>query len=241
MKRVYVMLKGDFKNISRDFMLLFILVSPAIIAIAFSLIIPFADMILAAELGFQLSEHYIFIMAFIIMLVPMMYGMMIGFIILEERDENILSYLFVTPLSKAEYILYRTGLAMVMSTAFNIFILYFLDIVEVRLLQSLPVLLLSTLNAILLVLIILVFAENKVEGFAVTKGSGILFVAPLIGYLFETNFRYLAGILPPYWISESFISIYTGQGNYIFYLLAGLLVYGSWIYLLTRKFSRMIS
>ena len=241
MKRVYVMLKGDFKNISRDFMLLFILISPAIIAIAFSLIIPFADRILAVELGFQLSEHYIFIMAFIIMLVPMMYGMMIGFIILEERDENILSYLFVTPLSKAEYILYRTGLAMVMSTAFNIFILYFLDIVEVRLLQSLPVLLLSTLNAILLVLIILVFAENKVEGFAVTKGSGVLFVAPLIGYLFENNFRYLAGILPPYWISESFISIYTDQGNYIFYLLAGLLVYGSWIYLLTRKFSRMIS
>ncbi len=70
MKRVYVMLKGDFKNISRDFMLLFILISPAIIAIAFSLIIPFADTLLASELGFQLSEHYLFIMAFIIMLVP---------------------------------------------------------------------------------------------------------------------------------------------------------------------------
>ncbi len=240
MKRVYVMLKGDFKNISRDFMLLFILVSPAIIAIAFSLIIPFADRILAAELGFQLSEHYIFIMAFIIMLVPMMYGMMIGFIILEERDENILSYLFVTPLSKAEYILYRTGFAMVMSTAFNIFILYFLDIVEIRLIQSLPVLLLSTLNAILLVLIILVFAENKVEGFAVTKGSGLLFVAPIIGYLLESNLRYLAGILPPYWISESFISIYNGQDNYFIYLFIGLIVYSCWIYFLSKKFSKKV-
>ena len=56
----------------------------------------------------------------------MMYEMMIGFMILEERDENILSYLFVTPLSKAEYILYRTGLAMIMSTAFNIFFFIFL-------------------------------------------------------------------------------------------------------------------
>ncbi len=221
-------------------MLLFILISPAIIAIAFNFIIPFADNILAAELGFQLSEHYLFIMAFIIMLVPMMYGMMIGFIILEERDENILSYLFVTPLSKTEYILYRTGLAMIMSTGFNIFILYFLDIVEVRLLWSLPVLILSTLNAILLVLIILVFAENKVEGFAVTKGAGVLFVAPLIGYLFKSNWRYLAGILPPYWISEGFLSIYDNQSTYVIYLLAGLIVYSIWIYLLSKRFSKNI-
>ncbi|MFW5791006.1 MAG: ABC transporter permease [Bacillota bacterium] len=240
MKRIYVMLKGDFKNISRDFMLLFILISPAVIAVAFNFIIPFADNLLTAELGFQLSDHNIFIMAFIIMLVPMMYGMMIGFIILEERDENILSYLFVTPLSKIEYILYRTGFAMVMSTGFNIFILYYLDLVEVRLLWSLPVLILSALNAILLVLIILVFAENKVEGFAVTKGAGVLFLAPLIGYLIESNFRYLAGLLPPYWISESFISIYNNQdqGNYFIYLLAGLIVYSSWIYLLGRKFNK---
>lgn len=238
MQRIYSMLKGDLKNISRDYMLLFILISPAIIAVVFKFLIPFSGNILAAKLGFKLSEHYTFIMAFVIMLVPMMFGMMIGFLVLEERDENILNYLFVTPLSKAEYVLYRTGAAIVMGAAFNTFILYFLDIVEVKLLWSLPVLLLSTLNAILLVMIIIVFAENKVEGFAVAKGSGILFIAPLLGYLLESRWRYLAGVLPPYWISESFISIYTGQERYFLYLAAGLIVYSCWIYFLSRAFTK---
>lgn len=134
MQRIYTMLKGDLKNISRDYMLLFILISPAIIAVVFKFLIPFSGDILAAELGFKLSDHYTFIMAFMIMLVPMMYGMMIGLLALEERDENILNYLFVTPLSKAEYVLYRTG-------------------------------------------------------FAVTKGSGILFIASLLGYLLDLLFK----------------------------------------------------
>lgn len=238
--RIYVMLKGDFKNISRDLMLLFILISPIIIALVFNFLIPYAENLLEAELGFQLVEHYLFILSFIIMLVPMMYGMIISFLIIEEKDENILSYLFVTPLSKVEYLLYRTTTAVIMSALFNIFILYFLNLIEIRFIQSLPVILLAALNSILTVLIIVTFSKNKVEAFAYAKITGILFIAPLIGYLFESNWRYLAAVFPPFWISESFISIYSSNTNYLTALTGGLLIYSLWIYLLGKYFIKKI-
>ena len=234
MNRIYVMLKGDFKNISRDLMLVFILVSPLIIALIFNFLIPYTENLLEAELEIQLGKHYLFISSFLIMLVPMMYGMIISFLIIEENDENILAYLFVTPLSKIEYLLYRTLIAIVMSTIFNIFILYYLNIVEVKLIQSLPVIMLAALNSILTVLIIVTFAKNKVEAFAYAKISGILFLAPLIGYIFESPWRYLAAIFPPFWISEAFISIYRVNLNYLSALTCGLIIYSLWIYFLGK-------
>lgn len=236
MNRIYVMLKGDFKNISRDLMLLFILISPLIIALVFNFLIPYAENILEAELKFQLAEHHLFILSFIIMLVPMMYGIIISFLIIEEKDENILSYLFVTPLSKVEYLFYRTIVAVIMSAFFNIFILYYLNLVEIKLIQSLPVIMLASLNSILTVLIIVTFAKNKVEAFAYAKISGALFIAPLIGYLFKSNWRYLAAVFPPFWISEAFISIYSNNFNYLSALAAGVIIYSLWIYYLGKHF-----
>lgn len=236
MNRIYVMLKADFKNITRDLMLLFILISPLIIALVFNFLIPYTENVLKAELGFQLDEHFLFIMSFIIMLVPMLYGIIISFLIIEEKDENILSYLFVTPLSKVEYLVYRTTAAFIMSTLFNIFILYYLNLVEVRLIQLLPVILLAALNSILTVLIIVTFAKNKVEAFAFAKISGFLFLAPLIGYLIKSNLRYLAAIFPPFWISEAFINIYNNSSNYLFTLIGGLIIYGLWIYCFGKHF-----
>lgn len=240
MNRIFVMLKGDFKNISRDLMLLFVLISPLIIALVFNFLIPYAESLLKAELEFQLAEHNLFILSFIIMLVPMMYGIIISFLIIEEKDENILSYLFVTPLTKVEYLLYRTTAAVIMSVLFNIFILYYLHLVEIKLIQSLPVILLAALNSILTVLIIVTFAKNKVEAFAYAKISGILFLAPLVGYLFESNWRYLAAIFPPFWISEAFISIYSSNADYLSALAAGLVIYSLWIYFLGKYFIKKI-
>ena len=42
-------------------------------------------------------------------------------------------------------------------------------------------------------------AKNKVEGFAVVKGSGIMLMLPLVAFYIPQKYSLLAGIVPGYW------------------------------------------
>ena len=126
---------------------------------------------------------------------------------------------------------------MLISIISSIFVLYYLQLVEIKLLLTLPVILIASLEAPLMALVIAAFADNKVEGFAFSKGAGIFYFAPLAGYLLETNWRYLAGVLPTFWVPEVFATVYTD--NLILYsgsLFVGFVVHLVFVYLLLKKF-----
>jgi fluoroquinolone transport system permease protein len=84
------------------------------------------------------------------------------------------------------------------------------------------------------------FAGNKVEGFTMAKGLGLLDMAPFAGYFVKSPWQLLAGVLPPYWVSKAFLAIYSGEGYWI-YLLCGLAVHLMFVYVLLNRFSRRIS
>jgi len=240
MKQFLILIQGDFKNISRDRMFLFILVSPFLMGLGFKLLIPFLEKILWEYLSFSLFPHYTFIMAFVLMLIPLIQGMMIGFMILEDRDQHLLSYFAVTPLSRLHYLGRRLVSSVFISLVFSVFIIYFLNLVEVKILQTLPVFLMAAMEAPLLALFISTYADNKVEAFALSKGMGILFFAPLVGYLLESKWSYLAGIFPTFWIGESFLAVYQGSGYYLFTLGAGYPVHLIFIIFLLKKFRNRV-
>lgn len=241
MEKIIVLLTGDFKNIFRDRMYFFILLSPLLMGLGFKVIIPLAEDLLSEHFAFSLQPHYSFIMAFALMLIPMVLGTLIGFMILEERDQGIISYFSVTPLSKTRYLIYKLIISMFLSIISSIFILYFLQLVEIKLLLTLPVLLLASLEAPLMALVIAAFADNKVEGFAFSKGSGIFYFAPLVGYLLGSRLRFLAGVFPTFWIPEVFLTIYTDDfGLYLGSLLAGFVVHLVFVYLLLKRFGSRI-
>lgn len=66
--------------------------------------LPFLSDILWEKTIFNLTVHYSFILSEIILLIPMLSGMLVGFMILDEKDENILPYIVFTPVSKAGYL-----------------------------------------------------------------------------------------------------------------------------------------
>lgn len=236
MRKYFVLSIGDLKNISRDPILLAAVFAPFILAIMMRYGLPFVSEILLGELSFDLSQYYNLIMSVLILITPMMMGMLSGFLILDERDENILTFYSVTPLSKSGYLFYRVAMPTVISFLLSFFVFYFIGITECRVELLIPVLLLCSLESPMMALFLAAFASNKVEGLALSKAFGILFLAPAAGYFIESNWQYLAGIAPTFWVSKSLLAGVEMSSNYWIFIVIGIVVHLFINFLLMKRF-----
>ena len=239
MRKLFALSLGDLKNISRDGILLISVFTPFILGIAMRFGLPFVREVLLAELSFDLSHYYSLVMSVLILITPMMMGMMSGFLILDERDENILIFYSVTPLSKSGYLLYRAVTPTVISFLMSFFVFYFIGIVEYRLELLIPVLLLCSLESPMMALFLAVFASNKVEGLALSKAFGILFLAPIAGYFIKSDWQYMAGAAPTFWVSKSLLAGIEAGSGYWTFVIAGAVVHLLIIGLLMRRFDNI--
>ncbi len=237
MRKILALTRGDVKNISRDPLLILSILGPLLLGLVMRFGLPLAADILRAETGFELTEHYDFIVSFLLLFTPMMLGILAGFVILDERDDQILAYYAVTPLTKTGYFIYRTTAPFLMGFFFSFLLLALIPQVELNFLLLIPAILMASLQAPIFTLLLGSFAENKVEGMALSKGLGIIFLTPVVGYLVDSNWQLLAGVFPPYWVSKAFLASLGGEG-YWFYVGAGILVHLFFLVVLLRKFSR---
>ncbi|MFW6029850.1 MAG: hypothetical protein ACOCRO_06305 [Halanaerobiales bacterium] len=240
MKRIFVLLKGDIKNAIRDKMLLFILFSPLIIAIAFKFLIPFLEKILMNQLSLSLTPYYFIIMIFILVLIPSILGMLIALLIIEDRDQGIINYLSITPVQRFEYLINKLLVSMILSFFSLLFVIYFLNLVDIKLLRSLPIFIMASLETAVIALFITAFASNKMEAFAFSKASGIFFITPIAAYFIESRWAYLLAIFPTFWIYKSFEGVYGGFSMYIVRFILGFVVHLIFILFLYRKFKERI-
>jgi fluoroquinolone transport system permease protein len=76
------------------------------------------------------------------------------------------------------------------------------------------------------------FANNKVQGFALTKSNGFLTIPPLVAWFIDAPYEYLCGIVPTYWpvklywqMTEGVLNWWLFVGGIAFqFVLVGLLV-----------------
>jgi len=83
------------------------------------------------------------------------------------------------------------------------------------------------------------YARNRVEGLALAKGLGIILFSPLMGYLVESSWHILGGLLPPYWVTQGFLVANSGIIEYLFYLIPGFGVHLIFFHFLFQKFLEM--
>lgn len=238
MRKILTLAAGDLKNITRDGMLLLSMLAPLILALVFRWGLPWATELIGRELHFDLTELYLFILSFVSLLIPLLLGTLVGFIILDDRDEKILTYLAVTPLSKTGYLFYRLLSPVVLSLICAVVGFWIIDLVPLNLGRTLPVFVLSALEAPMMGLFLGTFAANKVEGMALSKGLGVLFFAPIVGYFVRSPWQLIAGIFPPYWVSKAFVAAYQTGSLYWVYITVGLVIHLLVIYQLMLRFQK---
>ncbi len=107
---------NDLKSVRRDPLLVYMLVIPPLMVLLVRLILPRATAYLSEGFGFDLVPYYPMLLGFFFVLqIPFLFGLLVGLLVLDERDDDTLTALRVTPISMAGYAFYRGGAAVLLS------------------------------------------------------------------------------------------------------------------------------
>jgi fluoroquinolone transport system permease protein len=229
--------RADTKRITRDPFLLFMIGYPWGIAVLLHEALPWLNARFADR--FSLSDYYPIAACLVAVLVPYTMGLVLGFQLLEEKDEGSLVAVAVTPFSLDRYFVYRTMLYGLVSLPLVLVLHALLAVVAVPPAQVAVVAVAATPMAPLMALIISGFAGNQVEGFAVMKGAGVLLVGPLGSFFIPRPWDLLVGILPTYWPIKAYFAAVDGAGSLFWAATAVSLLYPSaCVAVLYRRFRR---
>ncbi len=229
------LMRSDLRNIMRDPTLFAVLIFSIMPMILFFFFSPWMDRAAYDAFGLEKISQYAAPIFFI--LPAHLIGWVIGFLILEEKDEGALLALEVTPVGKTGIVLYRSALAflMVFALALVSASLLFSDVSP----RSWIILsLFISLQAVMVTLILPAQAKNKVQGLALIKAINLFAMAPLLAII-ASPFRYLSGLFPGFWIGEylalsSISYIPASIGLFIGFLIHLLIVFLFYRLLLSR-------
>jgi len=226
----------DYKMLKGDPMLILSLMVPFILWALMQFLFPFLDGLVMNQWSVDISPYYRQASTFFLMLIPMMMGMVYGFIMLDERDGGIITAISVTPTGKSGYLKLRMGIPMFLSFIFIILFQLLLGLTgTLGILQVIVISLLISSQSLILLLVLGAFADNKVMGMAISKGFGILLMGPLLDFALPSPYNWSGAYSPLFWASRSLLA----DTHITFWLHASItfLFHLFLIWILFRKFS----
>ena len=202
----------DLRGVLRDPLLRWMIFFPLVVALAVRWGIPFAADIVRSSYQFDLLPFYPLLMAFVLLMTPMLAGMVIGFLLLDQKDDQTLAALQATPLMLNGYLTYRMVVPMLLSFLLTLILYLIANLITISLTTLLLTALLAAPLAPFYALVLAGLASNKVQGFAIAKGLGVMLLAPFAVYFVEPPLQWLVGIIPLYWPSKFMLEEIRGEG-----------------------------
>ena len=200
---------AEFKKWVRDPMLSFMIAYPLIIG----LVGRYGLRYIEKTSGISLLPYTDIILVVLTLVTPHIFGALLGFSILDDRDDHILESVQVTPLSVAGFLAFRVLFVMALSCVSTLFVMWFVEIGNLVWWEVVTVSFLSSLAAPATGLLINALATNKVEGFVAMKGVvGILIVFPVVGLFFADPKEFFFALAPGFWPAKVLSSLVRGQG-----------------------------
>jgi fluoroquinolone transport system permease protein len=230
--------KSDLLNTIRDPMLGWLILFPIIISLIVRFLVPELAKWVAPWV--DIVPYYPMVMGVVIVFVPAMYGVLIGFLLLDERDDGILTAMKVMPVSMASYIAYRVSMPMAVGFVASLISLPIAGLVTVGPVYLVAVALVASMEAPLFALVFAVFAENKVQGFAIQKMLGAVMTAPLLAYLIDPKWEMVFWAFPSFWPIKAFWEAGIGGPNFWLYVAGAVIVHLVVIALLLWRFDRVM-
>jgi len=203
---------NDLKNIIRDRFLVFgMLVYPIMLIMFARILVHLISPRIENSFEFAGPEFFpVFFMLFSLF-IPIIFGFIAAFLLLDERDDHLLTVLKVMPISRNNFLAIRMFF---MSLFAFILLLIFpstsglLVNTQFDFIAYIPVAILYSLFAPFSALIVSTFATNKVQAFAIFKISGTVYMIPLFAFfLIQDNFKYIFSPIPNFWTFMSLDSV----------------------------------
>lgn len=230
--------RKDVRGTYRDPLLVMIVVAPVIWTVGVAVLTPRVADMLSARWGFDLVPYYPLVLtAFLLLTSIVVVGGLAAFLVLDETDAGTLTALRVTPVRISTFLAYRAVTVVVVTTAYVVATLYFSGILQPGLLPALiPIGLLAGLSAVVTLLLIVAFANNKIQGLAVMRALGMLIAGlPSLGWFVHSGWNLAFGMLPPYWAAKAFW-VACAHGTWWPYLVVGVAYNLAVAWLLFRRF-----
>jgi len=211
MGKTKALLTSQFKRIGRDSILILLMVYPFILTILGRYLVPIIQEA-TLSINFDLANHYHALMIFFVVMNPVLFGDIIGLMLIDEREDNTLSAIRVLPIKMSHYILSKSALFILLSTISGMLITWLINLYHVPLLASFLINLVASLGVLFGMLLVNYLASNKVEGFAAMKGTGFILIIPVIALYIPHPFNFLCGFAPAFWPSMA-IAAYSNNFN----------------------------
>lgn len=193
MIKIITLVNSDLRQIFRDKTLTVFLFTPILLILFVRLFVPY----ITTQYPIM-GDYHPMIMMFAGIQTAIMFGFIISFIILDEKDENVLQVIRVLPISPFYFIVYRLLFATSFST-FGAFLMINLSgIAYPGLLNSFLLSIQYGLTAPFITLIIATFAKNKIEGMAFFKGVDLVLLLPILSFFISGSFKYVFSIIPAF-------------------------------------------
>lgn len=236
MKKILTAFQPFLTEITHDFMLAACMVGPMFMGIVFRFLLPKIEEILCRHFDFTqiLFPYYRMFDLLLVIMTPILFCFAGVLVILEELDNGVAKYYFVTPLGRRGYLFSRIGVPAIITFVYDVILLMLFTISDVDILMSCILSICGVLLAIITSMVILSFARNKMEGMALVKLCGLLMIGVPVAYFLTNPIRYLFGILPSFWMGEICV-----KNNKLFFLPA-LLTSMAMIYGLYDRFQKKI-
>jgi fluoroquinolone transport system permease protein len=242
MKKYLSLLKYEWRTIIRDPMQIFLMAFPFILVLMGVYLFP---MILGTVDGAQDDAMRVVTLILLLMLMAIgtfMVGSMGSFLLLEHKDEKTMNTIAVTPIGSSGYLTFKTVYLYVLAVVSIIIVLLGTKLLAaekyliggISLFERISVWHILAFSAVsglfapALALFQGALAKNKVEGFALMKGMGIMAMIPLLMLLnaFSGGLQYVLGIFPNFWsLKAMMIQLYPASTDanlsFTLYMLIG--------------------
>jgi len=189
----------DGRAVVRDRLLLWFLLLPPLVAVLLGWGAPALSRWLLARFGFDLVPYYPLLAGSYVLVAPSMVGIVVGFLLLDERDDHVLDAWRVTPVSVNDLFLYRVGAPVALGTVMTLGGYSLMQLAPISIGALLVAAVVGAGAAPTLALALVGFADNKVSGLAIAKLVSAASNLALVAWFVPMPWQLLAGVLPTYW------------------------------------------
>lgn len=202
--RAWAALAGkDARVVYRDWFLLILCLVPLLLAAILRIVSSFPVV--------PLDEAELYLAPLVVLLAPLLIGTVLGFALIEEREQGTWLLLRVLPLSPRQWLFYVIGSTTALSTgsSFAAAWVYGAPVADERL--FIAMVLASSLTGSATMLTLGAFGSNQVEGLAISKMVSALGIVPAIVFLLPMPWQLAFAWCPWYWLYLGLLSSIAGD------------------------------
>jgi fluoroquinolone transport system permease protein len=135
------------------------------------------------------------------------FGMIAGFSLLDDRDDQVLVSIRISPVSLSLYLWLKVGFAFLMAVGAGLATMLISGSFAIAPLDMLLVAGLSAMQVPINAFVVSALSSNRAEGLAAIKVTGILVLLPVVAWFFLDWKQWLFALVPGFWPAKAMQSL----------------------------------